>query len=84
MIQGKFINQFDFKVSYEEGFADEYRQKLIINTDSATGFNSYRYETQIKFNKRYQVKVFDFDAHYRLSFTEGNAVFAYTGLKNQL
>ncbi len=81
MICGKLINQFDFKVSYEEGFADEYRQKLIINTDSATGFNSYRYETQIKFNKRYQVKLFDIDAHYRLSFTEGNAVFAYTGLK---
>ena len=78
---GKLIHQIDFKASYEEGFADEYRQKLIISTDSATGFNSYRYDTQIKFNKRYQIRVLNLDAHYRLSIPYKDRIFAYMGFE---
>lgn len=78
--RGRLLHQLDFEASYEEGYSDEYRQKLVITTDSTTGFNSYKYDTQIKFNKRYQIKVLNIDAHYRMSITDRNAVFAYMGL----
>lgn len=60
-------HRIDFKAQYEEGYADEYRQQLVITNDPTTGLNSYKYENQLTFNKRYQVKVLDLGLHYRIS-----------------
>ncbi|WP_281800328.1 DUF6850 family outer membrane beta-barrel protein [Segatella maculosa] len=62
-----FTQRIDFKARYEEGYADEYRQQLVITNDPQTGLNSYHYETQLSFKKRYQVTVLDLGLHYRIS-----------------
>lgn len=78
---GNVIHQLDVKASYEQAYADEYRQQLIIESDPNTGYNSYRYETQIEFKKRYQVNLFDGRLHYRANMTDGAAkINHYVGL----
>ncbi len=61
------LHQLDVNATFEEAYADEYRQQLIIENDPNTSLNSYHYETLIKFKKRYQVKNLDLGLHYRIS-----------------
>lgn len=68
------LHQLDVKATFEEGYADEYRQQLIIENDPKTSLNSYHYETLIKFNKRYQVKKLDLGLRYRVTAEENNGL----------
>ena len=68
------LHQLDVKAAFEEGYADEYRQQLIIENDPKTSLNSYHYETLIKFNKRYQVKKLDLGLRYRVTAEENNGL----------
>lgn len=75
------VHQLDISARYEQGYADEYRSQLIIERDSARGFNSYRYDRQLTFRKRYQVRLADVSLHYRASFTQGERqTDSYVGL----
>ena len=67
------IHQLDVKAGYEQAYADEYRQELVIESDPKTGYSSYHYNTQITFKKRYQVNLFDASLHYRANLTDGTA-----------
>ena len=53
---------------WQQGYADEYRQQLIIKNDPQIGTTSYTYEKQLEFRKRYQVRTFDCAFRYRANF----------------
>ena len=83
--KGNGLHQIDVELSYEEAYADEYRQQLIQERDAEKGYTSYHYETLITFKKRYQVKQLNAALHYRYTVvagSPGNATAgAYLGLK---
>ncbi len=83
--QGHLLHQLDLSADYRESFTDEYRQELQIDIDAEKGYTSYSYNTLITFKKRYQVRLFDLDLHYKLHFTDGQqAINGYVGLKGHL
>lgn len=73
------LHRIDLGAQYEEAYANEYRPQLVITTAPATGISSYRYDNQLTFKKRYQVKVLNANAHYRLSTLETQGKWGYTG-----
>ena len=73
------LHQIDLTASYEQAYADEHRQQLIQERDAEKGYTSYHYETLITFKKRYQVKRFNADIHYRYNMVDGSAVNGYLG-----
>lgn len=81
---GRLLHQLNVAFKYEQAYADEYRQQLDITTDSATGFKSYHYLTTMTFKKRYQVNLFNLDLHYRLNFTDAQAITGYVGFRGNL
>lgn len=81
---GSLIHQADLDVTYNEDYADEYRQQLIQERDANNGYTSYRYETQIEYKKRYQVRVLDAALHYRTNILQDEKVSAYGGLRLSL
>ena len=81
---GKALHQLDVAVGYEQAYADEYRQQLIQERDAEKGYTSYSYETVIEFKKRYQLKHFNADLHYRYNAVNGAAVNGYLGAKAAL
>jgi hypothetical protein len=67
--------------SYEKRNVDgtiEIKDSTITKTYPST---SQYYVTQMILKKRFQVKVFNTDFHYRLNFTDGNSVKAYVGTR---
>ena len=65
---GTIMHQADLHLDWLQGYADEYRQQLIIKNDPQIGTTSYTYEKQLEFRKRYQVRTFDFSFRYRANF----------------
>ncbi len=76
---GNVIHQFDLAFSYEQAYADEYRQQLEQTKESGTGYTSYQYDNLLTYKKRYQTNVFNADISYRAHFTENQQEKAYTG-----
>ena len=76
---GRLLHTADLSLNYEEGYADEYRQERTQTTDATTGITSVRWNTTMRYNKRYQLKKFDLDVHYRLSFTNEQKTTGYVG-----
>lgn len=67
--------------SYEHRLPDgtiEVRDSTITQTYPVS---SQYYETLLVMKKRYQVRVFNTDLHYRLNFTDGNRVKSYVGTR---
>ena len=67
--------------SYEHRLPDgtiEVRDSTITQTYPVS---SQYYETLLVMKKRFQVKVFNTDLHYRLNFTDGNRVKSYVGTR---
>ena len=67
--------------SYEHRLPDgtiEVRDSTITQTYPVS---SQYYETLLVMKKRYQVRVFSTDLHYRLNFTDGNRVKSYVGTR---
>lgn len=67
--------------SYEHRLPDgtiEVRDSTITQTYPVS---SQYYETLLVMKKRFQVKVFNTDFHYRLNFTDGNRVKSYVGTR---
>ncbi len=67
-------------VQYEEGFADEYRQRLTITTDSLTGYNTYSYVNQMTYRKRYRVRLLEAVLGYRLNSVSEQGINGYVGV----
>ena len=76
---GRMLHQIDLTADYEQAYADEYRQQLQQERDAEKGYTSYWYETLITFKKRYQVKLFNANLHYRLNAVDGLVVNSYIG-----
>lgn len=74
------LHHLDLDLSFTQGYADEFRQQLIQEKDEK-GYTSYRYETQIEFKKRYQVKATDASVHYQCDFLDGEAIDGYAGFR---
>lgn len=81
IITDRLIHRIDLAATYEQSYADEYRQQLKITSDSATGINSYQYISLMTFKKRFQVNLFNLDFVYRLNFHEARTVTGYVGVK---
>ena len=67
--------------SYEHRLPDgtiEVRDSTITQTYPVS---SQYYETLLVMKKRYQVRVFNTDLHYRLNFTDGNRIKSYVGTR---
>ncbi len=81
---GHIIHQLDLIFNYDQAYADEYRQQLVETKEAETGYTSYSYNTLITYKKRFQVKQFNADIHYRLHFVGNEQEKAYIGarLKN--
>ena len=77
------LHQLDLDMNLIQGYADEYRQQLILEKD-AKGYTSYHYETQIEYKKRYQVKTTDASIHYRCSWLDNSAINGYLGFRYSL
>lgn len=86
----RLIHQIDVKVDFQQAYANEYRQQLVITNDATTGLTSYRYDTQFEFKKRYQVETMDLNFRYRANLIRLNEsnnarqVKAYLGLAGNL
>ena len=78
---GALLHQLDAEAAFLQGYADEYHQQLIQERDAEKGYTSYRYETQIEFRKRYQVKTADAAFHYQCAITDGTAIDGYAGIR---
>ena len=105
---GGMLHEIDFRLGYEQAYADEYRQQFISENNDEMQSKTYSYEkrnadgtveikdstitknypstsqyyvTQMIMKKRYQVKVFNTDFHYRLNFTDGGRVKSYVGTR---
>lgn len=68
LFTGSVLHQVDVRMDWQQGYADEYRQQLIIKNDPQIGTTSYTYEKQLEFRKRYQVRTFDCAFRYRANF----------------
>lgn len=68
LLTGSVLHQVDVRMDWQQGYADEYRQQLIIKNDPQLGTTSYTYEKQLEFRKRYQVRTFDCAFRYRANF----------------
>lgn len=68
LLTGSVLHQVDIRMDWQQGYADEYRQQLIIKNDPQIGTTSYTYEKQLEFRKRYQVRTFDCAFRYRANF----------------
>lgn len=68
LLTGSVLHQVDVRMDWQQGYADEYRQQLIITDDPQIGTTSYTYEKQLEFRKRYQVRTFDCAFRYRANF----------------
>ena len=68
LLTGSVLHQVDVRMDWQQGYADEYRQQLIIKNDPQIGTTSYTYEKQLEFRKRYQVRTFDCAFRYRANF----------------
>lgn len=68
LLTGSVLHQVDVRMDWQQGYADEYRQQLIITNDPQIGTTSYTYEKQLEFRKRYQVRTFDCAFRYRANF----------------
>lgn len=68
LLTGSVLHQVDVRMDWQQGYADEYRQQLIIKNDPQIGTTSYTYEKQLEFSKRYQVRTFDCAFRYRANF----------------
>jgi len=78
---GAILHQLDAQAQWQQGYADEYRQQLVITNDPQTGSTSYRYDRQLEFRKRYQVRLFDLLVRYRANLLESSAaVKGYAGI----
>ena len=74
----KQIRTFQYTVRRADGTL-ETRDSTITKT---MPYTSLYYETQMILKKRYQVKVFDLDLHYRLNFLdESTSLTSYVGLR---
>ena len=78
---GALLHHLDLDMDFTQGYADEYRQQLIQEKDAQKGYTSYRYETQIEYQKRYQVKTTNASFHYQVSVIDGPAIDSYAGLR---
>ena len=81
---GGLLHSLDVAVSYEQAYADEYRQERISETDGQTGYTSIRWNTTLQYRKRYQLKHLELNTHYRLTFTDGDSQRGYVGVRYQL
>ena len=68
LLTGSVLHQVDVRMDWQQGYADGYRQQLIIKNDPQIGTTSYTYEKQLEFRKRYQVRTFDCAFRYRANF----------------
>ena len=68
LLTGSVLHQVDVRMDWQQGYADEYRQQLIIKNAPQIGTTSYTYEKQLEFRKRYQVRTFDCTFRYRANF----------------
>lgn len=78
------LHRFDLALKYEMGSADEYKSERITTTDGNTGYQSIEWHKILEYKKRYQLKKFDLDFHYRLSFIDNQAVCGYAGIQYTL
>lgn len=76
---GNRLHSLDVSVKYEQGYADEYKEERILETDKETGYNSVTWNKILEYSKRYQLKKLDLDVHYRMSFVDGQATRGYVG-----
>jgi len=77
---GGMLHALDVAATYQQAYADEYRQERVSTTDSITGYNTISWNRLMTYRKRFQFTKFDFSAHYRLSFTMGHEQRGYVGL----
>ena len=78
------LHSIDLQLNYETGSADEYKSERVSTTDSETGIVSVEWRKILEYKKRYQLKKWDADLHYRLSWTKDEAVNSYCGLQYTL
>ena len=81
---GNILHEINLGCQYAQGYADEYRQKLVQTKDQQTGLTSYSYETQLTYKKRYQVETLNAELRYRAHFTEDKKDNAYAGFHIQM
>lgn len=80
--KGDMLHSIDASIHYEEGYADQYNQEQITVKDGA--YTSHYWQNKMTYKKRYQLKKLDLNAHYRLSFTDENAVKGFVGASYDL
>lgn len=82
--QDGLLHSVDLQLNYETGSADEYKSERVSTTDSETGIASVEWRKILEYKKRYQLKKWDADLHYRLSWTDQEGVKGYAGLQYTL
>lgn len=76
------IHSLTFAANYEEGRADEYKQKEITEVNSENGVTSVYWKTILTYPNRYHVNLMDFNIYYRLNFIDKSRKesLAYVGI----
>ncbi len=82
--QDGLLHSVYLQLNYETGSADEYKSERVSTTDSETGIASVEWRKILEYKKRYQLKKWEADLHYRLSWTGQESVKGYAGLQYTL
>lgn len=77
-------HQIDLVLTYQQAYANQYQPQLEVTIDPDNGYSSYHYENQFTYRKRYQMKKFDYQLHYRANFTQGKAIKSYAGIEGRM
>lgn len=80
--KGNLLHSIDASVNYQQAYADEYKSQLITEKDGP--YTTQWWQRTMTFDKRYQLKKLDLNAHYRLSFVKEQAVKGFVGVKYDL
>ena len=75
----RLIHSIDVTLNYEEAYADQFSQEEHTETNEVGNTTQY-WVTTMTFPKRYQLQKTDLAAHYRLSFTDRQAVRGFVGM----
>lgn len=80
--KGSMLHSIDASINYQQGYADQYESQLITEKDGA--YSTLWWQRTMTYEKRYQLKKLDLNAHYRLSFVNNQAVKGYVGASYDL
>ena len=73
----RLLHSIDLSLNYHEAYADQFSSQLITEKDGP--YTTLYWQKDMTYRKRYQAKMLDLEAHYRLSVVDPDGMKAWLG-----